>query len=175
MTVLEIIKTTLSNLGEDTDSASVDEFSKDIIMYINDAQRVLSLKFPVVTDIRLAAKNGFIPFQDFKNQIIKILCICNDEERKMFFEIRTEGVYIKGAKDEEFNISYTTPVKPLSSHSDIPALPCHTHNALADYATYRLLIRGGGESQGKAQAYYANFMAVCNNGNVAFNSIMNKY
>jgi len=175
MTTLEIIKTTLSNMGEDTDSASVDEFSKDILLYVNDAVRMLSLKYPVVTEAAMESVNGFIPFTDFSKKVIKILCICNHEERKMFFEIRTEGIYIKGGKDEEYRISYTTPVKPLTSLSDVPKLPRYTHNALADYATYRMLIRGGGESQGKSQAYYADFMAVCNEGNVAAGSIINKY
>jgi hypothetical protein len=50
-----------------------------------------------------------------------------------------------------------TDVKPLEQEN---LLPIWAHTALADYATYRILITGNSAKQNRAQAFYASFAEI---------------
>ncbi len=173
MTTEEIIKQTLSNMGEDVDDITMEELAADILGYINEGLRTLCIKYPIVTEQMVKPQEGFIPHSAFERPIVRILCIYTAAGGKINFETKPEGIFTSCS--EELKVIYTTPPEDLVSLDEMPPLPPHTHSALADYATYRMLLRGGGESRNKAQAFYAHFMAVNNDAGLRFDSLTNKF
>jgi len=163
MTLKEIIQLAQTNIGEDTDDDSVTEakLERSIVTHINRAYMDIIANdwrpFKSVT-VTLDADSAFelsaIP--DLRE--IKLVK-SGDTECQLENGNSSDTVVVIGATPlSSVDVVYYNTVDKLELDDDEPEFPEQYHDALADYAAYRMLCTGSLTRQQRGAVFYNEYM-----------------
>ena len=156
MTLAQIMELALRQLDEDI--SDIAEFDTLFRAYANEGYSIAQRKWYhpraellIETDDEGRANIEYMG-------IVHVLQLHNDAGFRVPFVVSPDGKYIRARlKEEELYATCEVEWPVLERETDVPKLPAHAHNALADYICYRHLLNGNAAKQQRAQMYLMQF------------------
>lgn len=153
MTLLNLVIMTLRNMNEDIDGQTIEMFKDEIIEFINVGYQEL------LVQRMKACKTEEIKTVDGRGELsctpIKIISVFDEKGRAVDFSISEDVIYSSAKK---IKIVYNYLPDRLVLDEDVPEFDPSLHFILADYATYRMFIKGSTQRQARGEAFYASFL-----------------
>ena len=161
MTLLEIIERALINLSEDTDADTVEEYKDEygIVGYINQAYFAIVENDwkPYKTATVTLDADSMLDFSDISD-LREIISIKSGEILPIVeYGEASDKIKVHTTPLSAVVVKYYHTTVPLASDTDEPVFPLQYHDALSDFATYRILITGSLTRQQRAQAFYIDY------------------
>ena len=191
MTLKELIELTMTHLKVERDTDNYTDYTSvteglGIDEYINEAYLiVIRDDYPLFKKVSLTLDtDGQIDVSTLlaegEGTPLYIKKVYNDNSEFYYIDGDSTGkIKVLSPADDMNAVVYYMPTL-LSSDTDVPAFPAIYHNALSDYATYRVLITGGASKRNAAQYYYSEFERKrkkmgSSYGSKTYTTIQNKY
>lgn len=161
MTLLEIIERALINLGEDTDADTVEEYKDEygIVGYINHAYfAVVENDWkPYKTATVTLNADSMLDFSDIPD-LREIVSIKSGEVLPVVeYGEASDKIKVYTDASSDVDVKYYYSPDALANDDDEPVFPSQYHDALSDFAAYRILITGTLTRQQRAQAFYIDY------------------
>jgi hypothetical protein len=176
MTLIDIVKLALSQMGEDTGVSETDEYGTLLTAYINEAYleicREKKHKFSTET---LAFLEGRADISSLSKDAVSILEIKSDFGAKVYFEIVADKIFLIGSEDSDYTVEYLYLPERLSEDTDEPDIKESECYLLADFATYRGLSLGSPSRQKRAEFFLMRYLSGYSSLGTRRNKIVNKF
>lgn len=176
MTLIDIVKLSLSQMGEDTGTSEIDEYGMLLIAYINEAY------MEICREKKQKYFRENLDFSDFRadisslsEDVFSILDIKSESGAKICFEIIGDKIFLIGNEEGEFIVEYLYLPERLSEDTDEPDLTERECYLLADFATYRGLALGSPSRQKRAEFFLMRYLSGYSSLGQRRNHIVNKY
>ncbi len=176
MTLIDIMKLTLSQMGEDPGAGEISEFRTLLTAYINEAYQA------ICRDKKQKYHEELITFSDGRAQVdglskdaIRILEIKDENGCKIPFQVAADQIFISPAADGAYIAAYLYLPERLASDKDEPDLPERECYLLADYAAYRGLGLGGKDRQKRGEFFLMRYLSGLNALGSRQSQITNKF
>lgn len=176
MTLLDIKKLALAQMGEDTGEAELGEYGALLCAYINEAyMQVCRHKKQKFAEQALAFAEGRAEVAALTNQATVILSIADENGGKMAFEVLADMIFLPGELTGTYTVQYLYLPGKLSEDTESPDLAEQDCGLLADFATYRALSLGNPTRQKRAEFFLMRYLSGYSDQKAKQTQLTNKY
>ena len=163
MTLINIMKLTLSQMGEDPGAAEISEYRTLLTAYINEAyQSICRDKKQKYTEDVMGFSDGRASLSSFNKEVFRIISIIDENGSKLPFQVAADQVFITPVSDGTCTVAYLYLPERLASDKDEPDLTDSDCYLLADYAAYRGLSLGGKDRQKRGEFFLMRYLSGLN-------------
>ena len=176
MTLLEMKKLALAQMGEDTGDAELVEFGSLLNAYINEAyMQVCRHKKQKLAEEMVNFANGKAQLADLEKQATVILSISDEGETKVSFDVQADFIFIPDGAEGDFLVQYLYLPEKLTEDDDKPDLAENDCVLLCDFATYRMLSLGNPTRQKRAEFFLMRYLTGYSDQKAKQTHLVNKY
>ncbi|MEX1308687.1 MAG: hypothetical protein AB1Z19_09175, partial [Eubacteriales bacterium] len=138
MTLLDMKKLVLAQMGEDTGQPELDEYGELIGAYINEAyMQVCRHKKQKFAEQTLSFAEGRALLSTLTQQAIVILSVTDENDAKLAFDVLADMIFLPGDISGTYTVQYLYLPERLTQDTDTPDLAEQDCMLLCDFATYR--------------------------------------
>ncbi len=176
MTLLDMKKLALAQMGEDTGAEELDEYGELLKAYINEAyMQVCRHKKQKFNEETLEFTDGRAPLSGLAKQATVILSVADENDSKLSFDVLADRVFLSGGVSGTYTVQYLYLPGTLETDSDEPDLPDQDCMLLTDFATYRTLSLGNPTRQKRAEFFLMRYLSGYSDQKAKQTHLTNKY
>jgi len=176
MTLLDMEKLALLQMGEDTDAAALAEYGTVLCAYINEAYMdICRNKKQKYAEEVLSFTDARAALDGLTRDVVTVLNVQSEDSVAMSFEVLADKLFLNGGEDGDYTVCYLYLPTRLADDTDTPDVPEQDCHLMADYATYRALALGNPARQKRAEFFLMRYLSGYAALNVGKTSIINKY
>jgi len=160
MTLINMIKRVLLQMGEDAGANEVSEYRALITDYINEAYlEICREKKQKYRQETIEFSNGRISMSQLANDVVRIIEILDINDCMVPFEVVADQIFINEIENKVYKVSYLYLPVRIILDGDIPDISESECNLLVDFATYRGLGLGDKDRQKRAEFFLMRYLS----------------
>jgi len=176
MTLLDIIKLTLSQMGEDSGTSEIEEYGSLLTAYINEAyMEICGEKKQKYHEENITFSDSRADISSLTKEAAVILGVKDENSSPVYFEIVADKIFVVGAESGDYTVEYLYLPERLSEDTDQPDIAERECYLLADFATYRGLSLGNPSRQKRAEFFLMRYLSGYSALGPRKSRIVNKY
>ncbi len=159
MNARELIKLTLSNINEDTDDTTVNEYREKVLQAVNQGYcEVIRSRYRPAATEEMPLTGGKFSLGSLLKKCMRVDTVTSLQGVPLFYTINAETVVTVLTDEPTVQVTYRYMPEPLAQDTDEPEMPMDQHACLADYAAYRMLGTGSRARQLRGDFFLAAFL-----------------
>jgi len=176
MTLIDIKKLALAQMGEEADDAALDEWGVLLNAYINEAyMQICRHKKQKFAEQTLGFNEGRLPISDLEREATVILDVTDSQGAKMAFDVLADIIFLADKRTQDGKVQYLYLPQKLMQDTDAPDLAEQDCALLADFATYRALSLGNPTRQKRADFFLMRYLTGYSDNKAKQTHLVNKY
>lgn len=136
MTLANIIRQALIELGRGVDAQSTEAWREKLTLFANDAVQDLCSELKLRRVDTVEAKDGKFSLSDLSHGCLKIVEVKKNGSSVTFTQADTSKD-VNVSSDGELEVEYRYAPKELRNDVDEPSIPKHLHRLIVAYAVFR--------------------------------------
>ena len=176
MTLLDIKKLALAQMGEETDEEALEEFGVLLNAYINEAyMQICRHKKQKFAEQSIGFAEGRLPISTLEEEATVILDVTDGQGAKMPFDVLADIIFLADKRSQNCKVQYLYLPQKLVQDADTPDLAEQDCALLADFATYRALSLGNPTRQKRADFFLMRYLTGYSDNKAKQTHLVNKY
>ena len=176
MTLLDLEKLVLAQMGEDAGAEELAEYGDLLCTYINEAyMQVCRHKKQKFTEQSLSFTQGRAQTFELEKEATVILSISDENGTKLAFDVLADTIFLPGKLNGDYTVQYLYLPEKLTEVTDSPDLVEQDCVLLADFATYRALSLGNPTRQKRAEFFLMRYLSGYSDQKAKQTHLTNKY
>ena len=176
MTLLDMKKLVLAQMGEDAGQDEMDEYGELLGAYINEAyMQICRHKKQKFAEQTLSFSEGRTALSNLTWQATVILSVTDDNDANLAFDVLADMIFLSGGASGIYTVQYLYLPERLSLDTDSPDLREQDCMLLCDFATYRALSLGNPTRQKRAEFFLMRYLSGYSDQKAKQMHLVNKY
>ncbi len=176
MTLLEMKKLALAQMGEDTGEDELAEYGELLSAYLNEAyMQICRHKKHKFAEETLTFEDGRAPLGSLTKQATAIISVADDNGSKLSFDVLADWIFLSGEVSGAYIVQYLYLPEKLADDGDSPDLADSDCMLLTDFATYRALSLGNPTRQKRAEFFLMRYLSGYADQKAKQTHLVNKY
>lgn len=153
MTLANIIRRALIELGRGTDAQSTEAFREKLTLFANDAVQDLCEYLELRRTDEVEAKDGVFIVSDLPYGCLKVVDV-RQNGNAITFTQGSNSEKIAVTADGNIEVEYRYAPQELKDDIDVPSIPEHLHRLIVSYVVHREHMTADPTMQRRSDAFY---------------------